>query len=68
MEDRYSVINIRESMGEAKAIYGNKDALCSLISTFSCPKNPDVEAFLQDNAIEFTKKSQSVTYLVLDWI
>lgn len=68
MEDRYSVINIRESMGEAKAIYGNKDALCSLISMFSCPKNPDVEAFLQHNAIEFTKKSQSVTYLVLDSI
>ena len=28
------------------------------------PKNPDVEKFLRKNAIDFTKKSQSVTYLV----
>lgn len=33
---------------------------------FSCPQNPQVEYFLQHHAIEFTKKDQSVTYLVFD--
>ena len=35
-----------------------------VLSGFSCPKNPDVERFLKRSAIEFTKKNQSVTYLV----
>lgn len=38
--------------------------LTRVLSGFSCPKNPDVERFLKNSAIEFTKKSQSVTYLV----
>ena len=33
---------------------------------FLVPKNPDVEYFLLHNAIEFTKKDQSITYLVFD--
>jgi len=37
-----------------------------LLSDFSCPENPDVEYFLLHNAIEFTKKDQSITYLVFD--
>ncbi len=35
-----------------------------MLSGFSCPKNPVVERFLKKSAIEFTKKNQSVTYLV----
>lgn len=37
-----------------------------MLSFFSCPVNPDVERFLKCNAVEFTKKDQSVTYLVID--
>lgn len=37
-----------------------------LLSEFSCPQNPQVEYFLRHHAIEFTKKDQSVTYLVFD--
>ena len=37
-----------------------------MISDFSCPKNPDVEQFLKKSCVEFTKKNQSVTYLVHD--
>ncbi len=37
--------------------------LARVLSGFSCPKNPDVERFLKKSAVEFTKKSQSVTYL-----
>lgn len=40
--------------------------IAQVISTFSCPKNPDVERFLKKSSIEFTKKNQSVTYLVFD--
>ncbi len=36
-----------------------------LLSGFSSPKNKDVERFLKKSAIEFTKKNQSVTYLVV---
>ena len=39
-------------------------ALRSFIDSFTCPRNPDVERFLKDSAVEFTKKDQSVTYLV----
>ena len=35
-----------------------------LLSEFFCDKNPDVERFLKEQSIEFTKKNQSVTYLV----
>ena len=38
--------------------------LARVLSGFSCPKNQDVANFLKKNAVEFTKKSQSVTYLV----
>ena len=66
MQQKYNVVNMRECIENAKAICGSDEALCDLLSTFSCPKNPDVETFLHNSAIEFTKKSQSVTYLVLD--
>ena len=42
--------------------------LARVLSGFSCPKNPDVERFLKKSAVEFTKKSQSVTYLVFSVI
>lgn len=35
-----------------------------ILSEFSSPSNPDVERFLKKSAIDFTKKNQSVTYLV----
>jgi len=60
---KYKIINIRDYLGEDKKILGEK--LLRLISGFSCTKNEDVEKFLKNNAIEFTKKHQSVTYLVI---
>ena len=41
-----------------------EDELRQLLSEFFCDKNPDVERFLKEQSIEFTKKNQSVTYLV----
>lgn len=39
--------------------------MIQLLSEFSCPLNMDVEHFLKEQAIEFAKKHQAVTYLVL---
>ena len=66
MQSRYSVVNIKKSIEDSKSIYGDEQALCDVLSGFSCCVNPDVEAFLRKNSVEFTKKGQSVTYLVFE--
>lgn len=66
-EDKFLVTNIRRYLGTDNPKLG-EDRLIQQISEFSCPRNPDVEHFLKKNAIEFTKKSQSVTYLVFSLI
>lgn len=42
-----------------------EDKLLQFLSEFSCPLTADVELFLKQQSIEFTKKHQAVTYLVL---
>ncbi len=63
--NRYSVINIRRYLNSDNPKLG-ENRLLKVLSGVSCPRNPDVERFLQKSAIEFTKKNQSVTYLVFD--
>ena len=63
--DKFSYINIREYLIQDNPNGIGEADLQEAISDFSCPRNPDVEHFLFINAIEFTKKNQSVTYLVL---
>ncbi len=60
----YYCINIRKMLSDNPEL--GEENLNQLLSEFSCPKNLDVEHFLKKNAIEFTKKNQSVTYLVFD--
>lgn len=62
-EDKFLITNIRRYLNSDNPKLG-EDRLIHEISGFSCPKNPDVERFFKKNAIEFTKKNQSVTYLV----
>ena len=57
-------VNIREYLALGTDDEAGEPALVRLLSGFSCPKNPDIERFLKNSSIEFTKKSQSVTYLV----
>lgn len=64
VRDNYTMINIREYLALGTDEEVGEPALVRLLSDFSCPKNLDVEHFLKKNAIEFTKKNQSVTYLV----
>lgn len=58
------VFNIREYLSAKGDKDLGEDELRQLLSEFFCDKNPDVERFLKEQSIEFTKKNQSVTYLV----
>lgn len=62
--DKFFAINIRKYLALGDDDEAGEPALVKLLSGFSCPKNPDVERFLKKSAVEFTKKNQSVTYLV----
>lgn len=62
--NNFIVLNIREYIDSEDKRLG-KDKLVQILSEFSCPLNPDVERFLKLQAIEFAKKHQAVTYLVL---
>jgi hypothetical protein len=59
-----TVFNIREYLSAQDDKELGEEELQQLLSEFSCEKNPDVERFLKQQSIEFTKKHQSVTYLV----
>lgn len=65
-----SVLNIRDMM------YGDQEALLrEYIDTYSCEMekdgireslNPDIERFLERNAIQFARMKTAMTYLVID--
>ena len=62
MIDDFLIVNIREYLRQGE---DGEDMLRRVFSTFSCEKNADVERFLVQQSIEFTKKNQSVTYIVV---
>ena len=62
-EEDAIVFNIRHYF-DADGILG-EDVVQSVLSDFYCYKNRDVESFLKEQAVNFTKKNQSVTYVVL---
>ena len=65
MENEYVVINIKAFLDkDNEDTYIGEENLYQLLSDFSCPKNPDVEHFIKNNAVSFTRKQQSITYLV----
>lgn len=61
--NKFVVFNIREYLNKQNEELGEDDLL-QVLSEFSCKKNKDVERFAKEQSIEFTKKQQSVTYLV----
>ena len=65
MVKQHRAVNIRDFLEKNKATFMGEQKLHEWLQSFSCPPNPDVERFLKRNAVEFTKKDQSVTYLVL---
>lgn len=66
MSDQYFTINMRAYLDRDEPTFIGEDCLYDLLSDFSCPENPDVEYFLLHNAIRFTQKDQSITYLVFN--
>lgn len=65
MAEQYFSVNIRMLLDHNSPSYIGENGVQDILSDFSCP-NEDVAHFLHHNAIDFTKKDQSVTYLVFD--
>ena len=65
MLNEVTVLNIREYLAATENGRFGEEELKELLSEFSYSKNADVERFLKEQAIEFTKKNQSVTYFTL---
>ena len=61
IESDFSVLNIRQLLEEDSR---EQRRVKQLICSFACPRNPDVERFFLEQSIDFTKRNQSVTYLV----
>ncbi len=59
-ENLYS-LNIRDYLKSRDS--HKRELLSGFILSYTCTPNPDIEHFFKHNAIEFTKKQQSVTYL-----
>ena len=62
MNNEFLILNIREFLRRGKD--GEKE-LERIFSSFSCEMNSDVEKFLLQQSMDFTKKNQSVTYIVI---
>ena len=62
--NKFTTVNIRDYFQKNGNGEIGEDSLVKVLSNFSCPLNQNVEKFLKEQAIEFTKKNQSVTYLV----
>ena len=46
--------------------FDGEERLKSILSTFSCPINKDIENYLLNRAIDFAERKMSITYLVFD--
>lgn len=62
MPNKYYSVNIRDYLVDSEI---GESGVSILLSSFSCDKNIDVDRFLKENAVDFTRKNQSVTYFVL---
>lgn len=63
-QNNFYSVNIRKFLDTDDEEIGEAE-LRDMLSDFSCSRNPDVERFLRRDAMEFARKHQSVTYLVL---
>lgn len=57
----YKIINLLDlldAVGEAQ--------VRQLLTEFSCPKNLEIELFVRKNALDFSRRKMSITYLVTD--
>lgn len=57
----YKIVNLLDlldAVGEAQ--------VQQLLTEFSCPKNLEIELFIRKNALDFSRRKMSITYLVTD--
>lgn len=54
----FNLLDLLDAVGE--------DETKKILSDFSCPKNDEIETFIKRNALEFSKRKMSITYLVFD--
>lgn len=62
---KYFTININSILANY-INYDNNLSFLNALSSFSSPKNSDIERFLKKSSVESAKKGQSATYLVFD--
>ncbi len=63
----YHCFNIEDLLDSKTNCYIGEELLKKIFSDFSCVgKNDDVEYFLKEKSIEFSRKHQAITYLVFD--
>lgn len=55
----YSLINLNDMLQQL-----GEDKLKNILSSYMCPYNKDIEYFLHDKAIEFSKHGIAATHLV----
>lgn len=53
-----SIVNLIDLIGEMGEDFAKK-----ILSSFSCPLNPEIQKFLHEDAIDFAKKQTAVTHL-----
>lgn len=65
-ESDYCIINLREYLNGNIYSTSEENGIKAVLSDFLCDRNPDIQKFIRDKAIEFAKRDQTVTYLVFD--
>lgn len=62
MSNDFVTVNLKTILEKEDSIF----YFSNLMSSFSCPLNFEVEAFIKNKAIEFTKQNISITSLVCE--
>lgn len=55
----YKMISLKDMLEQL-----NEETVKQILSDFCCPMNPDVEYFLKNTAITFTKQGISITHII----
>lgn len=62
MNENFIVININELINEDSQ---TGEDLEKIISSFSCPKNKELESFFKEKCVDFAQRGVSVSYFVI---
>ena len=53
-----NLLDLADAIGEEETL--------KILADFSCPKNTEIEIFIHKNALDFSRRKMSITYLVFD--